>query len=221
MFIVLSGKRGSGKSALAVRLALAAAMEGKNVWSNIPLDFSMYGEKIKGKIFFAATLEDIGDMRDGLFLLDEAHLVASAGHGKNLSEEAHAYISLSRHLGMDLVFISQNFRRLAPIVREIAEQIWRLRRLGKLSWYKKWDEADIGSEGKPLQKSKSVGIGWFWHSEQLHKCYDDKDLVIELLRKRKPRQWVENGRSSLPPQGSALVEVSGGLGSQTAKKAGA
>jgi len=202
--LVVAGRRGRGKSAYAVREILLTLKKGRNVWANFPLDFRTQ-KNIPKKCFFADSLEDIADMRDGLFVVDEAHYLAS-GRWKTLTKDTHALISLSRHLRMRIIFISQNFRRLDPIIRELADGVLIFRsKIGRLSRGKYWYPDELSEEGKPKEKARSYGAEWLWHTTRLHACYDDEDLTLDLLKKRKPRTWKPNGfgydseRSSLPP----------------------
>jgi len=191
-FIILTGKRGSGKTALAVKTALDTLRRGGTVWANIPLDIRHLPDTLRARSFWATNIEDIGDMRDGLWILDEAHLLASARNWKTLTMETHAYLSLSRHLGMDIIFVSQNFRRLDAIVRELTDRVFTLRKFVRFTLWREWDDGDINEEGKPKEKAKSLARGVMWHSSKIHKCYDDRDLVLDLLRRRKPREWLPN-----------------------------
>jgi len=119
--VVIAGRRGTGKTALAVKTAIASLRKGEDVWLNFPIDLQCE-KNLKGRCYFADKLEDIGDMRNGVFILDEAHLHASAREWQKMTVETHAYLSLSRHLGMTLIFISQNFRRVDGIIREQTNQ---------------------------------------------------------------------------------------------------
>jgi len=191
-FIILTGKRGSGKTALAVKTALVTLRRGGTVWSNIPLDIRHLPDTLQARSFWATQIEDIGDMRNGLWILDEAHLLASARNWKTLTMETHAYLSLSRHLGMDIIFVSQNFRRLDAIVRELSDRVFTLRRFFRWTLWREWDDGDINEEGKAKEKARSLARGIMLHSKTIHRCYDDRDLVLDLLRKKRPRSWLPN-----------------------------
>lgn len=188
--LVVAGRRGRGKTAFAVTEAIYTARKGKTVWANFPLDFRHLN--LKGKCYFAEELADIADMRDGLFIVDEAHYLAS-GRWKSLDRDTHALISLSRHLRMRIIFISQNFRRLDPIIRELADGVLILHRLWRYTYGKHWCADDINDEGRPKEKARSYDKSSFWHTKGIHKCYDDEDLILEMLRNRQARTWQENG----------------------------
>lgn len=190
-FIVLTGKRGSGKTALGVKRALDDLRKNRNVWVNFPIKVP---KALREKCFFADSLEDIADMRNGTFILDEAHLKASSRNWKDFSPLAHACVSLSRHLGLDIVLISQNFRRLDSVLRELADKVFTLRKFGRLTIWKAWEEEDINELGRAKDKAKAIGRGMMWHTKKLHLCYDDKTLLSDLLRNRAPRHWLGNGR---------------------------
>lgn len=198
--LVVAGRRGRGKSAYAVREILLTLQKGRTVWANFPLDLRKE-KNIKGKCFFADSLEDIADMRDGLFVVDEAHYLAS-GRWKTLTKETHALISLSRHLRMRILFISQNFRRLDPIIRELADGVLIFRwKFGPWSRGKYWYPDDLNEDGRPKEKARSYDTENFLHTSRVHACYDDEDLVLDLIRKRKPRTWLQNGVGYAPAVG--------------------
>jgi len=194
--LVIAGRRGRGKSAYAINEILETLKIGKTVWTNIPLDLRHLKNR-KGACWFADTLEDLADMRDGLYVIDEAHWVASGrwrGKGdKQITQNTHQLIALSRHLKMRILFISQNFSRMDPIVREIADGVLILRKIGRVSFGFSYCADDMTDDGKPKPKVWSYDFTTFWHSKKIHKCYDDKDLFLESLRNRPPREWKENG----------------------------
>jgi hypothetical protein len=188
--LVVAGRRGRGKTAYAVNEAIATLKKGRTVWANFPLDLRHL--EYKGSCWFADELGDLADMRDGLFIVDEAHILAG-GRWKSITRETHALIALSRHLRMRIIWISQNFRRLDPVIREITDGVLILHRVWRYSWGKHWLADEIGEEGRPKDKARSYDRSSFWHTQKLHRCYDDEELVLELLKNRKPRTWVENG----------------------------
>jgi len=198
--LVVAGRRGRGKTAYAVSEAIYTLRKGKPVWANFPLDLRHLD--LKGDCWFADELADIADMRGGLFIVDEAHYLAS-GRWKTLNKETHALISLSRHLRMRIIFVSQNFRRLDPIVRELADGVLILHRVWRYSYGKHWLADDINDEGRPKEKARSYDVTRFFHTQKIHKAYDDEDLVLDLLRKREKRTWVRNGIGWSKPASSA------------------
>jgi len=192
--LVVAGRRGRGKSAFAVREILETLRIGKPVWSNIPLSLKHIPERQRrGQSWFADSLEDIADMRGGLFVVDEAHYLASGRWGQ-LTKDTHSLIALSRHIEMRILFISQNFRRLDPVIRELADGVLIFRsKIGPYSIGKYWVADDLNEDGRPKEKAKSYGMEFFRHTNKIHKAYDDKDLTLELLKRRHPREWISNG----------------------------
>jgi len=189
--LVIAGRRGRGKSAYAAKEIIETLKIGKPVWCNFPLDLRKQ-KGIKGDCWFADSLDDLADMRGGLFVVDEAHFLAS-GRWKTITKDTHALVSLSRHLEMRILFISQNFRRLDPIIRELADGVLILQKIYKLSYGRFWVADDLNEEGKPKEKARSYDRISFWHSKNIHSVYDDKDLLLDFLKNRKERIWKKNG----------------------------
>jgi len=189
-FVVLTGKRGSGKTALAVKRIIDELKNYRSVWINFRIHIPT---AISQKCYYATEIEDIADMRHGLFVLDEAHLKISSRNWQNFSELVHACLSLSRHLDMDIIFISQNFRRLDTVARELADSVFICRKFGRLTIWKSFDEDDINAEGRPKEKARSIKTGFLWHTKKLHETYDDKEILFNALQNRPIRTWEPSG----------------------------
>jgi len=190
--LVIAGKRGRGKTAFAVKEILETLKIGKTVWCNFPISLATQKKTAKwGHCYFADSLDDLVDMRDGLFVIDEAHFLAS-GRWKTITKDTHALIALSRHLGMRILFISQNFRRLDPIIRELTDGVLILKKIGRLSYGRFWVAEDLSEEGRPKAGVRSYDSITFWHKKNIHEVYDDRDLLLDFLKNRKIRNWRLN-----------------------------
>jgi len=197
MFMCLTGKRGTGKSLTAAKMARERLVAGGKVWANFHLDFSKFPTKIPiENCFFADDINDLAYMRSGLFLFDEAHWKLSSREWKNMAPETHQYLALSRHIDMDIVLVSQDFARLDTIVRELTEFVRELHRIGRLHWYRDFEPDDVN-----LKTRKSHGLlpKFFWRNNHDSLTYDTKELYGALLKKLPPKKFRANGTAEAPP----------------------
>lgn len=158
------------------------------VWSNI---LWKKPEHALGSSWFAEYIEEIADMRDGAFIIDESYMAASNTDWK-LSPLENSCLRQSRHLGMDLYFISINFRDLNTSVRRCADEVWVMHKIGALSWYSRWRPEDMDEDGHPKRRIMCLGRVYFWHKKRIHALYDDKQLLLDALKKRSPKTWRKN-----------------------------
>jgi len=196
-FVVVCGLRGKGKTALAVKKAVDHLKKGGTVFSNIVMTLPD-----NYKSFWSNDLNDISDMENCLLIIDEAHLKLSSRNWKDLTTLNHQIFAESRHFDISIIVISQSFKRLDTIVRELADEIWRVRRIGKLSWWTIWFFDDLDADGMPKTKIKSKGSWltgcWFWHTQKLHNVYDDQQSRRMRIING-DRKWIKNVTGELPP----------------------
>jgi len=189
MFICYTGKRGAGKSYAATALAEKVLLSGRPVWANYHLAFTKNPRNVPtAKCFLAEDINDLAYMRDGLFIFDEAHWKLSSREWKDMRPETHQYLAQSRKLGMDIVLVSQNFKRLDTIVRELVERVDEYHRLGRLGFCMSFtpDEVD-------LAKRKKVGLSMFWLRKRIFDSYDTMELFGALLASLPARTFPSNG----------------------------
>lgn len=188
-FVCYTGKRGAGKSYAATHLAEKTLLAGLPVWANYHLDFTKNPRKVPTeKCFLAEDINDLAYMRDGLFIFDEAHWKLSSREWKDLKSDTHQYLAQSRKIGMDVVLVSQNFKRLDTIVRELVERVDEYHRIGRLGFRLSFTPDEIDSA-----KRTKVGFGLFWLRRRIFDSYDTKELFGALLQGLPPRKFAHNG----------------------------
>jgi len=210
---IVVGGFGTGKTAYAVAESIRTIKQKteNTVWLNMAVDFRKI--KQRGVCFWGFELTDVGDMTDGLFVVDEAHAVEGGGswEWQKLSQYGRLCIGLMRHLRMRMIYITQNYRDMNPFIRRRAQRVRILHRLWRYSWYQDFKPGDINDEGEIKKKRAFVFnflfaffLNGFWHTNKIHACYDDEALFGELMKQRPPRNWKENGTGA-----EVLPEVCG------------
>jgi len=194
MFICYTGLRGAGKSYAATALVEKALLADRPVWANYHLDFTKNPRKVPtDKCWRAEDINDLAYMRGtrkkpGLFVFDEAHWKLSSREWKDMKIDTHQYLAQSRKIHMDIVLISQNFKRLDTIVRELVEQVDEFHRIGRLGFRLSFKPDEIDSA-----KRTKIGFGVFWLSGRIFRSYDTLELFGSLLNRLPRRTFASNG----------------------------
>jgi len=143
MIYGIVGKPGGGKSYEAVVYHIIPALsKGRKVITNLPLNVDLliktFGEDVRDLIVVIdGKLQDFGsnrrpfsnitDYNDGwrnkdgqaaLYVVDEAHLVLPT---RGCNVPILEWYSMHRHLGIDIILITQNFRKLNRDVKDMIE----------------------------------------------------------------------------------------------------
>jgi len=196
MFICYTGLRGAGKSYAATALIEKALLDGRPVWANFHLDFSRNRRKVPtDKCWRAEDINDLAYMRGtrgkpGLFVFDEAHWKLSSREWKDMRIDTHQYLAQSRKIHMDIVLVSQNFKRLDTIVRELVERVDEYHRIWRIGFYQSFTPDEID-----LAKRRRVGFGLFLFRKRIFDSYDTLELFGSLLDRLPARNFVPNGGS--------------------------
>lgn len=109
------GVPGVGKTTLAVKLARKALKRYKHVYTN----FACVGtEKI--------DYQDLAryKMSDSLIILDELTLDADNRDFKTFSKDHKDFFTLHRHLGVDIVYLTQNYENIDKKIRDCTNELW-------------------------------------------------------------------------------------------------
>jgi len=143
MIYGIVGKPGGGKSYEAVVYHIIPSLsKGRKVITNLPLNVELlvktFGEDVRDLIVvidgklndFGSTrrpFSNIEDYNDGwrnkdgqaaLYVIDEAHLVLPT---RGCNVPILEWYSMHRHLGIDIILITQNFRKLNRDVKDMIE----------------------------------------------------------------------------------------------------
>lgn len=147
MINLITGRPGGGKSYEAVvKHVLPAIKSGRKIITNLPLNLK-YIEKVFGKecldliVVVSVDLHDYGnqsrpfskvdDFKDdwknedgqgALVIVDECHMIIPA---RGCAVELLEFLSMHRHFGIDIVFITQSNKKIHRDVRDMIELEYR------------------------------------------------------------------------------------------------
>lgn len=147
------GRQGSGKSVYLTSLALAAALDGRPIAANYPIDF---GSLPVDFVFFRSWSE-LDSLRGRVILLDEAHLWAPSWDNSALSTSNRALLSQLRKRRCSFVYAAQHPARVAKTLRELSTDVVLANRIGVFLMLRYFDPDEFGlvsapkSGVKPLQ----------------------------------------------------------------------
>lgn len=150
----MTGRPRSGKSYEVVRYHIIPALQsGRKVFTNIPINkdvlISVYGEHIEELLvqFTMATwrtakgdrpysnvedFESDWENEEGqgpLHVIDECHLVFPTG---GTPEQVLEFLSMHGHSGLDLILITQNFRKVHRDIRDMIQIMYAVSKLSAL-----------------------------------------------------------------------------------------
>lgn len=159
MIEAFTGLPGQGKTYLMTRLALKHMKKGIPVYANYSL---------KGAIRFS-QISEVFDVKEATILLDEAGLVAPAGHWKAIPFEVMAHWRQHRHARINLWYTAQDLRDVAVPLRRVTQFETNVKRLGPLFYWKCFS---------PTTKDK-YGGGFTIIDEAVYKQYDSYGKNID------------------------------------------
>lgn len=109
------GVPGVGKTTLATKLARSGLRKYSHVYTNFPC---VGTEKIDYK--------DLANfkMYNSLIVLDEITLDADNRDFKTFSKDHKDFFTLHRHLGCDIVYLTQNYENVDKKIRDCTNELW-------------------------------------------------------------------------------------------------
>jgi hypothetical protein len=186
MIEVFEGRLGGGKSYSATSRALAHLAAGGYLFTNMLLNWENckkycrkhYKVELQDKQYIFVEEKDIPRINELLprgvgvtnilCILDEVHLWFNARDWAQASRDLLAYLTQSRKMKVDLIFISQSINNIDKQFVRLVQYIWRFR---------------------DMQRFRFPILGFSWPFPQilaLHYDYDGKTLMM--------RHWVKKSQ---------------------------
>ena len=143
----IAGQIGSGKSSYSVKLARAALKRGRPVYCT---DYIHGCNK-----FDVSWLHNMRCPENALVIIDEAALKFNSREFSKISKDILAYFKKARHYHNDVVLISQTFSDSDKQIREVANRVLFMRKLGWVTLpVRVSGDITIGDDGQPCMKYK-------------------------------------------------------------------
>jgi len=192
MIYAITGKPGTGKSYLLVRMTKWYLEHGVNVYSNIKIDerklklkpFKPLFRKTKtlGKCFYWQSLSDFRYINNGIVVLDEAGAYFEPREWSKFSIEDRVKFQQHRKQALDILLSVQNFARVDAIIRQLTNSVYECHRLGKLFWYSEYVPEEVA-----LKKRKRLSRKLYWFDMSVAQAYDT--LATVNLREQPERSF--------------------------------
>jgi len=117
--LLIVGRRGSGKTALATKIAQTRMRQGEKVYANFHIKDPDSG-RVAG---FIHSLYDLIDLRDCTVVIDEANIWCNAREWSAIPSDVIARWQMSRKEGLNLIFTTQHESRVDVVIRQLADWI--------------------------------------------------------------------------------------------------
>lgn len=130
MIELVSGKQGSGKTLYATKEAIRYLKKGCKVYTNY---------FVKGCFVLPSNWYDFQYIEGSVIVFDEAQLIYNCRDFsiKDRQKEYKnllAYLTMCRHYGIHIIFITQSLARLDVQIRDLATEVLRFKKTYKLPY---------------------------------------------------------------------------------------
>jgi len=117
--LLIVGRRGSGKTALATKIAQERMRAGERVFANYYISDPVTGRRAG----FIHSLYDLMDLKNCTVVVDEANVWCNSRQWQAIPPDVIARWQMSRKEKVNLIFTSQHESRVDVIIRELADWI--------------------------------------------------------------------------------------------------
>lgn len=163
--IMHTGRPGTGKTYNLVRRGLRHLRKGRTVYSNIKINYE--GENLK----FWKNVEDLRNIKEGIILMDEAHVYFNSRKWKDLPEETLRLLAQHRKKGLHIEGTVQHVNRLDVVMRELIDHWYTYE--NKPFFFIRW-EFDIDQD---KQKKWPLSRRYILKRKKIYNAYDTLETV--------------------------------------------
>lgn len=117
--LLIVGRRGSGKTLLAVDIAVKRMRSGEAVYANFGIT-DVVGGFSAGRLH---TLMDVTDLTNCTVIIDEANLWCSSRDWQLIPADVRGSWAMSRKDGLSFIFTTQHESRVDLIIRELVDWV--------------------------------------------------------------------------------------------------
>jgi len=167
---VYTGRPGSGKTYILVKLALKLLKKGVPVWSN----FRIFPDKkyIKNLRYWQ-TINDIKQVQNGVILMDEAQIYFNSRKWSELPDQWQYKLQQHRKEGLSIYGSVQNLRRLDTVMRELVSNYFECKKLFHLIFVREYNIEDAGKKQRSPLWLSIVPL-----RKKIYKKYDTLEKIF-------------------------------------------
>jgi len=139
--------------------------KGEQVYAN----FKIYGDY--PNLHFWRRVEDIRNIKEGIILMDEAHVYFNSRKWKDLPEETLRLLAQHRKKGLHIEGTVQHVNRLDVVMRELIDYWYTYEK--KRFFFVRW-EFDLDQD---KQKKFPLSRRYFFKKKKIFEAYDTLETI--------------------------------------------
>lgn len=173
--LMIVGRRGKGKTAIATKIAQGRMLAGERVYANYDIEVPGRGLRA-GRIF---SLLDCLDLLNCTIVIDEANLWTNAREWSKIPSSVLSSWQQSRKRGVSFIFTTQHEERCDKVIRELADYLLLCERMAfvpkwvplfrvQRTYLEEIDEVRRGAVSRPE---------YYWLGDRVLGGYDTREDV--------------------------------------------
>lgn len=160
-----TGRPGTGKTYCLTRNALKYLKQGEKVFSNYKINLD------HPNLFFWKYPQDILNIREGIILMDEAHVYFNSRKWKDLPEDFLRLLAQHRKKGLHIEGTVQHVNRLDVVMRELIDFWYTYQNLP--FFFVRW-EFDLDQD---KQKKYPLSRRYILKRKKIYEVYDTLETI--------------------------------------------
>lgn len=125
-----------------------------------------------GELKYYDSVNDFYRAENGVFFMDEIQMYFNARLWATMPIQVQWKLQQHRKDGLDIWGTTQNIKRVDPVVRELVNSLFPVKKIGKLFIWNEYDVVDIDKE-----KRVSFQRGYFWLDKKICDSYNTYQKV--------------------------------------------
>lgn len=170
---ILTGRPGTGKTAILTAKALEWLKQGREIWSNYKIEWN------GTNLHYYQKVDELVNVKQGIILMDEVHIYFNSRNWENLDERLQYKLQQHRKQGLDIWGTAQNIKRIDVIMRELVSNYYECAKLIGTSENSKRPfglflirEYDVKDAEKPNERRMRYSFDWYFLTKKVFSKYD-------------------------------------------------
>lgn len=176
MITVFVGKPGKGKTYTLTRLAYKFLKQGKDVYTNFPMDFEHLLDDSCGHVYYWQDIFDIVPIKKGEIFMDELQIYINSRRWKDMPPDVEYKFQQHRKHDCNIWGSVQNIKRLDTTAREVTQDIFELKRIGRLFMQSEFSIDDLDKD-----KRDCLSRSWYFLDKKIASCYNHKNEIQRIF----------------------------------------